>query len=329
MAGSITTRVVVATALAALVVAALPAASAAPLRGHQASRATTSWGLDRIDQRTLPLDGRYSPRSAGAGVTTYLIDTGLDTGHPQFGGRASIGRDFFGGAGRDCADELGIGHGTFVAGILGGASTGVANRVRLVALKAVACGEGADPISRKRQVTLLVKALRWILRHGTHPAVVNMSLALDRRSARLDNAVKAVVAAGFPIVAAAGNHNTDACGLSPAGVGRVITVAAADRRDRSWRDNSFTGTGWGSCVDLYAPGKGITSTVAGDGIYRYAGVGATSWATPFVTGVVAQYLQRRPAASPHRVAKWLHRHATRGVVRQTPPGTTHRLVYAS
>jgi subtilisin family serine protease len=140
--------------------------------------------------------------------------------------------------------------------------------------------------------------------------------------------VRRLLRAGLPVVVAAGNAGSDACAHSPARVPGAITVAASDDRDRSWRDSRFAGTNTGPCVDLYAPGKNITSVVAGGTTHRYAGVGATSWATPFVTGVVAQRLQRRPTATPHAVARWLVRRSTRGALSRVPAGTANRLLYA-
>ena len=291
------------------------------------ARQRPGWGLDRIDQRRLPLDHSYRPRSSGAGVTVYLIDTGLDVGHAQFGGRASIGTDLLGGNGRDCADEQGVGHGTFVAGIVGGATTGVAPRVRLVEVKAVVCGEGGTPVSRRRQVSLVVEAVRWVRRHAVRPAVVNMSLAFGPASPRVDRAVTRLVASGASAVVAAGNFAENACGYSPARVPAAVTVAASDRRDRSWVESGFGGTNDGPCVDLYAPGKSITSVLAGGGTLHYAGIGATSWATPFVTGAAAQYLQRHPRAKPAQVARWLRSHATTGALHGITPGTPDRLLF--
>lgn len=319
---------------AALGAALVPPASAEPepaaasvTAAAPAPRANPGWALDRIDQRDRPLDGVYHPRSDGAGVTVYLIDTGLDAANPEFGGRASIGKDLLGGTGADCPDEMAVGHGTFVAGIVGGATTGVANGVNLVAVKALPCTEGVMPIPQKRQLRLIAKAARWVRHHAVRPAVVNMSLAVDHPVRPIDRAVRRLVRSGVPVVAAAGNDALNACLWSPAHLRSVITVAASDARDRSWRDSSFGGTNTGPCVDLYAPGKNITSVAAGDTTFRYAGIGATSWATPFVTGAVAQRLQRRPASTPEQIARWLRRTSTKGALHDVPRHTPNRLLY--
>lgn len=312
--------------LAAPASSAVPTASAAP-----EPRRDPGWGLDRIDQRSPVLDGRFAPRRTGRGVTVYLIDTGLDVTNRQFGARASMARDFVDGvaSGGDCGDELGVGHGTFVAGIVGGRRTGVAPRVRLVSLRTLPCTEGTGPtLSSRQQQRLVVRALGWVRRHAVRPAVVNMSLAFHTSNTRVDRAVDRVLAAGIPVVAAAGNFRRDACDYTPARVPGVLTVAAADAQDRSWR-SGFSGTNSGPCVDLYAPGRGITSVLAGAGVYRYAGVGATSWAAPFVTGAVALELQRRPHASPERLAARVLGRATTGALTRVPPGTPNRLLHVA
>lgn len=304
-------RALISTAIAATTLLAMAGPTAA---------AGSGWGLDRIDQRSLPLDGEFTPVANGAGVTAYLIDTGLDVTNPQFGDRASLGGNFTGTAVTDCADEQGVSHGTFVAGIVGGDRTGVANRVKLVELQAIGCTEGGSTMTISQQRRAVIKALAWIRLNAVKPAVVNMSLTFDR-SGTVDRAVRRVIAAGIPVVAAAGNQGDDACQKSPANVPAVITVAASTRRDRVWQ-----GSNQGSCVDVFAPGKDITSVLAAGGVIRYRGVGATSWAAPFVTGSVAQRLQMRPADTPAQINQWLRTSATGGALGGVR-GAANRLLY--
>ena len=228
-------------------------------------------GPDR-PARTSRWTGRTP--SDGTGVTVYLIDAGLDVDNSQFGGRATLGIDLTGTGVTDCSDEFGVGHGTFVAGIVGGTNTGVANRVNLVEVQALGCTEGGSTMTLKQERRAVVRAAGWIRRNAVRPAVVNMSLAFGR-SASVDRAVRRLVRSGIPVVAAAGNQGENACRHSPARVSSVITVGASTQRDRVW-----SGSNQGRCVDIFAPGKGITSVLADGGVFHYRGVGATSWATP-------------------------------------------------
>lgn len=302
--------------LSILILAALLSLPAGP-----AAAVDPGWGLDRIDQPALPLDGAYTAPNSGAGVTVYLVDTGLDTTNTQFAGRASLGKNFTNREAGDCADEMGVGHGTFVAGIAGGALTGVANQVQLVELQALSCSEGGSTMTLQQERRAVIRAIAWIRRNGVRPAVVNMSLAFLASDA-IDQAVKRLIRSGFPVVAAAGNQGSDACRKSPARVPAVITVGASTRRDRAW-----PGSNRGSCVDIWAPGKDITSVAMGGDVFRYRGVGATSWATPFVSGAVAQLLQSNPAASPAQVQRALKRTSTKGVLTGLTVGSPNRLLF--
>jgi subtilisin family serine protease len=267
-------------------------------RVRPAATPSVDWGLDRLDQRSPRLDGHYSPPARGVGVTAYVIDTGIRLSHRDFDGRAVSGYDAVdGGSADDCN-----GHGTHVAGTIGGTTYGVAPAVRLVAVRVLDCsGSGA--------ISSVIAGVEWVTAHhpAGQPAVANMSLG-GGRSAALDQAVSRSIASGVTYVVAAGNDGADACGSSPARVPAAVTVGATGRDDgrAPWSD-------FGRCVDLFAPGVRIRSTWdSGDTATRV--LSGTSMASPHVAGVAAVYLDHHRSAMPAEVAAALAAEATPGVV---------------
>jgi subtilisin family serine protease len=238
-----------------------------------------TWGLDRIDERDLNLNGDFSYDSTGSGVTAYVIDTGIQTTHGEFGGRASWGSDVVGGQ-NDCN-----GHGTHVAGTIGGSTYGVAKGVTLVAVRVLDCG-GSGSWSG------VIAGIDWIVANhpGGKPAVANMSLG-GGASASVDAAVSNAIAAGITFAVAAGNSNADACRFSPARVPAALTVGATTSSDAKAPYSNF-----GKCLDLFAPGSGITSAWIGGNAATNT-ISGTSMATPHVAGVVALALEAGSGAA--------------------------------
>jgi subtilisin family serine protease len=273
-----------------------------------------TWGIDRIDQRSRPLSGTFTYTNTGSGVTAYIIDTGIRFSHAQFGGRATSGYDAVdGGSADDCN-----GHGTHVAGTVGGSTYGVAKAVSLRAVRVLNCS-GSGTTSG------VIAGVNWVT--GNHaagaPAVANMSLGGGASSA-LDTAVQNSINDGVSYAIAAGNGNIlgqaqNACNYSPARVAAAMTISATNSSDvkASWAN-------YGSCVDWFAPGVSITSAWYTSNTATNT-ISGTSMATPHTAGVAAQYLQTNRTASPATVRTALFNLTTKSIVTSSNTTNNHLL----
>ena len=269
-----------------------------------------SWGLDRIDQRNLPLDNRYIYPNTANNVTAYIIDTGIRTTHNDFGGRAVWGTNTVGGSNTDCH-----GHGTHVAGTVGGNAYGVAKQVRLIAVKVLDCaGSGS--------FAAVAAGVDWVTSHHTSgPAVANMSLGGSGSNTTLENAVRRSIADGIVYSIASGNSNANACNFTPARVTEAITVNASDSNDAR---ASFSN--YGSCTDIFAPGVGITSAWHTSDSATNT-ISGTSMAAPHVAGGAALILSGNPNLTPAQVADILFRNATLSKITNPGSGSPNRLLF--
>jgi subtilisin family serine protease len=273
-----------------------------------ATQSNATWGLDRINQRSLPLDGKYTYTYTGSGIYAYIIDTGIRTAHNDFGGRAANVYDAFGGNGQDCN-----GHGTHVAGTVGGATYGVAKSVRLRGLRVLDCnGSGST--------SGIIAAVDWLRNNRVNPAVANMSLG-GGYSSSLNTAVNNLANSGVFVAVAAGNSNANACNYSPASASAAYTVASSTSSDAK---SSFSN--YGSCVNIYAPGSSITSAWHTSNSATNT-ISGTSMASPHAAGVAALIKHRYGNISSSSVASYLNNAATANKISGNPTGTPNLLLY--
>jgi subtilisin family serine protease len=277
--------------------------------GLAATQTNPTWGLDRIDQQTLPLSKAYSYATA-ANVTAYVLDTGIRISHSEFGGRARNGWDFIDNdaVANDCH-----GHGTHVAATIGGKTYGVAKDVKLVGVRVLDCnGSGS--------YSAIIAAVDWVTKNAVKPAVANMSIGGPVSSA-LNTAITRSIAAGVTYAVAAGNENQNACNQSPAATPNAITVAATDSSD-----NRASFSNYGTCVDIFAPGVQVTSASfkTDDASVIMSG---TSMASPHVAGAAALVLGAHPTWTPAQVRDGLVANATVNAVRSPGTGSPNKLLY--
>lgn len=276
-----------------------------------ADQTGATWGIDRIDQRALPLNSSYTYDHTGAGVRIYVVDTGVRADHVDFGGRVVPGFSALGTSSTtDCN-----GHGTHVAATAAGTTYGVAKEATVVPVQVLDCN-GSGSISG------VIAGLDYIAANGVRPAVVNMSLG-GGASTALDSAVSNLISAGFQVSVAAGNSSADACTQSPARVGAAFTVAASTISDAHASFSNF-----GACVDAYAPGQNITSADA-TGTSGFRTLSGTSMAAPHVAGAMALLLQQAPSSSPAALAQAVVASATVGVITGAPSATPNALIFSA
>ena len=300
-------------------------------------KSETPWGLDRIDQAKLPLDGKFTPSSEASNVSAYIIDTGIRASHEEFKGRVGEGYNvagasdgmfnilgpigkilggLLGGGGNEKPDPSDPtdcnGHGTHVAGTVAGSQYGIARGATIHAVRVLDC-KGSGSTSG------VIEGVEWVTKNAKKPAVVNMSLGGGASSA-LDEAVANSIKSGLFYAVAAGNEDADACGSSPARVDSAFTVGSTDKTDKR---SSFSNKG--KCVDIFAPGTDIISAWY-DSDRASKTISGTSMASPHAAGVAALYLADHPDASPKQVMDALTKISVQDVVNNPANGSPNRLL---
>lgn len=288
-----------------------------------ATQNSATWGLDRVDQRNRPMDGKFTyPDTAGQGVHVYILDTGINANHSEFTGRVGTGRNFAPNSGgllggsTDAANTTDCnGHGTHVAGTAAGTVYGVAKKATVHAVRVLGCdGSGSN--------SGVIAGVDWVTANAIKPAVANMSLG-GGDSAALDTAVRNTINSGVSMAVAAGNSNNDACSGSPNKVPTAITVGSTTNTDARSSFSSF-----GSCLDIYAPGSNITSANYQNNTGSSV-LSGTSMAAPHVAGAAALVLARNTSATPQQVRDTLVAEATSNVVTDAKAGSPNKLLYVA
>ncbi|MGF1339006.1 S8 family peptidase [Streptomyces flavovirens] len=277
-----------------------------------------SWGLDRVDQRDLPVDRKYTYGTTASNVNAYIVDTGIRMSHRDFGGRAVSGYDFVDND-SDASDCQG--HGTHVAGTVGGGAYGVAKGVKLVGVRVLNCqGTSGDTWAP------VLAGIDWVTRNAVKPAVANMSIG-GGKTQSVNDAVAASIASGVTWVVAAGNNNADSCAYSPSSTPAAITVGATNSRDaRATGWSNGQGSNYGSCLDIFAPGDSITST-SNSGDTASQSMSGTSMASPHVAGAAALLLSANPTWTPAQVRDELVADASSGKVTDARTGSPNKLLH--